>query len=64
MRVAVLVDGRAFDQLHHEVRNAFVGGAAVQQAGDVGMIEAGKNLALVTEAFENRGRVVVRRALA
>ena len=48
--VAVLVDGLALDELHHVVRQAVVGRAAIEQARDVGMIEAGQDLPLVPES--------------
>ena len=38
--VAVLVDRLPFDVLHHEVRQAVLGRAAVEQARDVRVIEA------------------------
>src|SRR5215204_3260063 len=44
--VAVVGDGDALDQLHHEVRAAGVGGAGVQDLGDVGVVHQGQRLAL------------------
>ena len=41
------------DVLHDEVGDVFGGGAAVEEAGDVGMFKAGENLAFATEAFED-----------
>ena len=51
--VAVHVDGCAFDVVHDEVRLSGVGGAAVHEAGDVGVFEGRENLALVPEAAED-----------
>ena len=48
--LAVLVDGHALDEIHHQVRLAAVGGAGVDQPGDVGVIEAGEDLPLTGEA--------------
>src|SRR5262249_37719618 len=48
--IAILRDGQAVvDQFHHEVRKSFTGGGAIQNSGDVGVIETGQNLALVPE---------------
>src|SRR5205085_1967968 len=49
-RLAVLVYGLALDVFHDEVWQAVGGRAAVEQAGDVRMIEAGKDLAFVAKA--------------
>ena len=51
---AVVVDRRSFDVLHDQVRNAAGGRAAVEQAGDVGMLERGQNLPLLPEALQQR----------
>src|SRR5208283_401434 len=40
MCVAVLVNGHAIDELHHQVGIAFFGAAAVEQSSDVRMFEA------------------------
>ena len=53
-RLAVLVDRLPFDELHGEVGQAVGRGAAVEQSADVGMVEAGENLALVAEAADDR----------
>ena len=51
---AVLGDGDAvFDELHDEEGNAVGTGAAVEEAGDVGMFEAGEDLAFLLEATED-----------
>ena len=56
MDFAVGIDGRSLDQLHHEIGNAVVGGAAIEQARDVGMIETGKDLPFMAKAFKNELR--------
>ena len=53
MRVAVVDDRLPFDVLHGEVRPAVRRAAAVEQAGDVRMLEAGENLPLVPEAADD-----------
>lgn len=50
---APFVDGAAFDQLHHEVGRSILGGAGVNQAADVGMIQVGENLALTFESLNH-----------
>ena len=50
--VAVLVDGQPLDELHHQVGAAVLGAAAVVEAGDVGVLEAGEDLPLGEEAVE------------
>ena len=52
MGVAVFVDGRARDEIHHEVGAAVGRGAAVQQLGDIRMIQVGQNLAFDIEAAQ------------
>jgi hypothetical protein len=52
VRVAVLVDGRAGDEVHDEVRAAVRCGAAVEELGDCRMIEMGQNLALGIEVSD------------
>ena len=48
-RVAVAVDRHALHVLHDQVRQAVVGRAAVEQAGDVRVLEPGQDLALGPE---------------
>ena len=55
--VAVLVDGRALDVLHDQVRPAVVGRAAVQQARDAGVVEGGQDLAFGAEPGREVGAV-------
>ncbi|MEM7351389.1 MAG: hypothetical protein AAF657_11320, partial [Acidobacteriota bacterium] len=50
LAITVLVDASALDALHDEVGSAVFGRAAVEQLGDVGMVELGEDLALATEA--------------
>ncbi len=49
-------DRHAFDELHGEVRDAVVAGAAVEQPGDVRMLEPRQDLTFVAEALEELGR--------
>ena len=56
VRVAVPVERHAVDVLHGEERLAVVGEAAVEQAGDVRVVQAGKDLALALEALDDRPR--------
>ena len=55
--VAVGRDGLALDELHREVRPPVeapaLGDAAVEEAGDVGVVEAGEDLALLAEPGEH-----------
>ena len=48
----ILVNARAFDQLHYEVGHAIFGGAPIVQACNVGMIKRRQNLTFVAKAFE------------
>ena len=48
--VAVFRDGLPLDQFHDEVRAARLGAAAIEHAGDVGMIHHGQRLPLGFEA--------------
>ena len=50
LRVAVLSDGDAFDEFHHEVGASAVGRAGVQHAGDIGVVHQGQGLPLGVEA--------------
>jgi hypothetical protein len=47
-----LVDGRAFHEFQRDVGEAVVVGAAIDQTGDVGMLQAGQKLALLLETAE------------
>ena len=49
MRVAVLVDRKSFDVLHHEIRKAILCRPAVEQPRNVRVVEARENLPLVAE---------------
>ncbi len=57
MGVAVVGDGDALDQLHHEERAAVGGRAGVEDAGDVGVLHQGQGLALRLEAGQDVARV-------
>ena len=52
-RFGVLDQRRAVDELHHQVRPAVGRRAAVEQPGDVGMVEAGEDLPLGAEAADD-----------
>src|SRR5688572_19332910 len=54
MRFTVGVYRLALDELHREVGQAVGRGAAVEQAADEWMVEAGEDLALVAEAPDDR----------
>ena len=54
---AVLVDRHALHPLQHEERPAVGGAAAVEQAGDAGVIQPGEDLALAHEPAHDRPRV-------
>ena len=51
--VAILRDGLAVDELHREVGLAFGRDATVEESGDVRVLEAGEDLALLQEAAED-----------
>ena len=53
VRVAELGDRLARHQLHHEVGPAGVGGAGVEDLGDVGMVHQRQRLALLLEAGDD-----------
>ena len=55
--VAILVDRLPLDVLHDEVGAAVLGGAAVEQLGDVRVVEVGEDLALGAEAADDLVRV-------
>ena len=58
--VAVVGDGDAADQFHHEVGPAALGGAGVEHAGDVGMVHQGQRLPLGLEAGDHVAGVHAR----
>jgi hypothetical protein len=49
VHLAVLRDGRAPDQLHHEVGEPVRGDPAIQEAGNIGVVQGGQDLALGPE---------------
>src|SRR6478672_3224317 len=57
MTLAIAVDWHAIDQLHDEVRNTVVSGAAVKQASDIGMIESSEDLPFMAKALKNELRI-------
>ena len=58
--LAVAVDGHPLDVLHDEEGQRVVGGAAVEDAGDRGMLEAGEDLAFAGEAAQHLGGLELR----
>ena len=50
-------DRDALDQLHHEVGSAVIGGAGVEDLGDVGVVHQGQGLALGPEPGEHLAAV-------
>ncbi len=46
------VNGRALDILHDEVRDTLFGSTAIDQTGDIGVVEVGQDLALPQEAID------------
>ncbi len=58
--VAELGDGHAVDQLHDEVGPAALGGAGVEDAGDVLMVHHGQGLPLGLEAGDDLAAVHAR----
>ena len=50
---AVGIDGFAFHQLHHEVGQALLGRAPIEQAGDAGMFEMGQDLPLGSQPLQD-----------
>ena len=58
--LAVIVDGLAMNQLHYEIRNTAIGGAAIEQARNVGVVEPGQDLPLLLEARDNESGILAR----
>ena len=50
--IAIAIDRHPFDVLHYQVRQPVGRRSGVEQAGDVGMLDAGKNLPLGAEALQ------------
>src|SRR5690348_10865860 len=53
MGVAITVERLPFDKLHYEVGQSVFGGAAVEQTGDVWMIEGGEYLSFFAETTQD-----------
>ena len=51
---AIVGDLSAVDVLHHDVGQAVLGSAAVEQTGDVGMLQPGQRLPFAAEAVEDQ----------
>ena len=45
------MDGSPIHILHHQIQIALGGDAAIQQAGNIRMLQPGQNLPLLTESF-------------
>ena len=56
-RRGVFQQRRAVHVLHHEIRQARLGGAAVEQARDVGVLQSGQDLPLRTETAQGGFRI-------
>ena len=56
-RIAPAIDGFAIDALHHEIRFTVGADAAIEQGGDVGMLQAGQDLPFAQETFARDRRV-------
>jgi hypothetical protein len=54
MALAVFVEGQSLDVLHHEVRQSVFGRVAIEQARDVRVVEARKDLPLIPESAQHR----------
>jgi hypothetical protein len=52
--IAIVVDGQAVDVLHDEVGQPVFGSAAIEEVGDMGMVEGGEDLSLASEALQVR----------
>src|SRR5271169_3436447 len=51
--VAILIDGRAFDVLHDQIRRTIFTAAAVEKLHDVGMVEGREGLPLIAKTMED-----------
>ena len=58
--VAVVGDGNALDQRHDEIRPAGVGGPAIQDPGDIGVVHEGQRLPFGLETGDDLARVHAR----
>ncbi len=55
VRTAVFIEGDPFDVLHHQIGVALLGGAAVEQAGDIRVFEPRQDLTFEQKALPWRG---------
>ena len=53
MRSAIVIDRLPFDILHHQERASIIGGAAIDEPGDIGVLEMGQYLPLGAEAAKS-----------
>src|SRR5580693_1438945 len=52
VQVAVIINRAAFHVVHYEEGQSFGGTSAIEELDNIGMIEAGKSLALVAETVQ------------
>ena len=52
--IAVLGNPGALDIFHDDIRAAVFGGTAIQEPGDIGMLEMRQRLPLATEAMQDK----------
>lgn len=50
----IVCNGSTRDVLHHQVRSAIIGDAAIQQTRDVEVVEAGQNLVLLPKRLKTK----------
>ena len=57
VEAAVVVDGAARDVVHHEIGQALIRAAGIEQSRDVRMLEPRQNLAFVAKALRDTGGI-------
>jgi hypothetical protein len=50
----ILIDGLAFDVLHYQIWLSIGSRAAIEQTGDIGVIEAREDLSFLAEPIDNQ----------
>ena len=58
VKVTIVIDRPAFDQLHHKVWQTFLRSSSFQQPGNVGMIEVGEELAFLLKPRDDESRIL------
>jgi hypothetical protein len=58
MGMTVLCNRLSLDQFHDDVGGTFFGRASIEQASDVGVLEAGQYLPLILEASDNEAGIL------